>query len=168
MRKASRGLAGYTVMIAVFILLAVVLSGMNNTPAPENIEYNQLLTFVKENKIAKVAIDGTTLYGMYRTGSRVTSAAQFPQLSDFKTVIGSDFIDTVRIMTAAKSGKSLDEISVADFPFTVQYVIPYVTPWYIQILPYLIPTAVLIIFWIYIKGRAEGDRRFPEEPQGIQ
>ena len=161
MRRASRGLAGYAVMIAVFILLAVVLSSMTNTYTPDNIQYPQFLEMIRKEEIERVAIDGTTLYGMYKKNSH-TSSAQFPQVSDFKTVIGPDFIQTARIITAENYNKdhsekkSLDEISVADFSFKLQYVTPYVTPWYIQILPYLIPTVVLIVFWVYIMRQQSG------------
>ncbi len=156
MRKASHGLAVYIVMIAAFILLAVVLSGMNNTAEPEVIEYPALLTMIKNDQVAKVAIDGSTLYGLKRGTSFTRSTASFPSSYDFKTVIGSDFIDTVRVLTANQTGKDPSLVSVDDFPFTLQYVTPYVTPWYIQIIPYLIPTVILIVFWFYLMRQQSG------------
>ena len=57
--------------------------------------------------------------GLYRNGT--VADADFPERGyDFETTIGSDFIDTVRQMTATAQGKSLDEVSVSDLPFTVE------------------------------------------------
>ena len=41
-------------------------------------------------------------------------------------------------MTATAQGKSLDEVSVSDLPFTVEYRAPVVTPWYMEFLPFIL------------------------------
>ncbi len=154
MRKASHGLAGYLVLIAAFIALAAILSGMNTPAAPDKIEYPQLLEMIEQKRIARVALDGTQLYGLYSASG--TNAAAFPSTYDFKCTIGSDFITSVRIMVAKEKGVDPETISVKDFPFTLQYVTPTVTPWYIQIIPYLIPTLLIIAFWMYMLRQQSG------------
>ena len=155
MRKTSRGLLSYMVMIAAFIVLAVVLTNMGSGTAGKRIEYPKLLELVESGEVDRVAISGVTLYG--RLKNSLVSTSDFPDRGyDFETTIGSDFITTVRTMTAKKADVSVDQVSVADLPFTVQYVAPTVTPWYIQILPYLIPTVLLIVFWLYMMRQQAG------------
>ena len=147
-------MAGYLVLIAAFIVLAAVLSSMNSPANPDKIEYPRLLELIEEGKVARVAIDETALYGLYTVSG--TNSAAFPATYDFKCTIGDDFISTVRTMVAQKTGKDADSVSVKDFPFTLQYVTPTVTPWYIQIIPYLIPTLLIIAFWMYMLRQQSG------------
>ena len=145
---------GFIAFLAVFIVLAAILSGMNSPAAPDRIEYPKLLELIDKGGVAKVAIDDTILYGLYSTSG--PNAAAFPSTYDFKCTIGEDFIDTVRTVVANKGKTDPAAVSVKDFPFTVQYVAPTVTPWYIQIIPYLIPTLLIIAFWMYMLRQQSG------------
>ena len=147
-------MAGYLVLIAAFIVLAAVLSSMNTSASPDKIEYPRLLELIEEGKVARVAIDGTTLYGLYSAVG--TNASAFPSTYDFRCTIGEDFFYTVRSVTAKKLNVDPESVSVKDFPFTLQYVTPTVTPWYIQIIPYLIPTLLIIAFWMYMLRQQSG------------
>ena len=154
MKKQSRGLWGYVVLLGVFLLIAVLLNGGLAGAVSRRIEYPALLTSIREDNVKAVAIRGTNLVGQYRNGK--TADADFPEKNyDFETTIGSDFIETVRQMTATETGKSLDEISVSDLPFTVEYRAPLVTPWYVELLPFflmLAMTGVLFYFLIFRQG----------------
>ena len=133
MKKNQRGMMGYVALVAAFILIAVALNGGLGQSVSRRIEYPELLTAIREDNVKAVAIRGTSLVGLYRNGT--VSDADFPERGyDFETTIGSDFIDTVRQMTATAQGKSLDEVSVSDLPFTVEYRAPVVTPWYMEFL----------------------------------
>ena len=55
MRKVSRGLIGYIVMIAAFIFLIVLLSGGVNQ-ADKRIEYPQLLEMIEKGEVDRVSI----------------------------------------------------------------------------------------------------------------
>ena len=155
MRKVSHNsMFGFIAFLAVFIVLAAILSGMNSPAAPDRIEYPKLLELIDNGGVAKVAIDDTILYGLYSTSG--PNAAAFPSTYDFKCTIGEDFIDTVRTVVANKGKTDPAAVSVKDFPFTVQYVAPTVTPWYIQIIPYLIPTLLIIAFWMYMLRQQSG------------
>ena len=128
---------GYVVLIAAFILIAVVLNGGFGQTVDRRIEYPKLLEAIENQQVEAVAIRGSSLVGIYK--NTTTAKADFPERNyDFETTIGSDFIDTVRQITAAQKGKSLDDVSVSDFSFTVQYRAPVVTPWYLDLLPYII------------------------------
>ena len=130
MKKTQRGMMGYVVLIAAFILIAVVLNGGFGQTVDRRIEYPKLLQAIENNQVSAVAIRGTSLVGIYK--DTTTATTDFPERNyDFETTIGSDFIDTVRQITASKTGKPLDEVGVTDFSFTVQYRAPVVTPWLI-------------------------------------
>ncbi len=160
MRNASRGIAGYLIMIAAFIVLAVVLTNMNSGFKPDKITYPELLDLIKNDKIDRVAINGENLYGLYKN-SRYSGTGNFPDIYDFQSVIGDDFVDTALALTAQtkkinKNDKTLETITVDDLSFRLEYAATKITPWYIQLIPYLIPTVLLIVFWVYIMRMQNG------------
>ena len=155
MKKNQRGMMGYVVLVAAFILIAVVLNGGFGTTASRRIEYPELLTAIREDNVKSVAIRGSSLVGLYRSGA--VADVDFPERGyDFETTIGSDFIDTVRQMTAAKTGKALDEVSVSDLPFTVEYRAPVVTPWYVEFLPFIVIIVISMALWYFVMARQGG------------
>ncbi len=146
---------GYVVLIAAFILIAVALNGTLGQSVSLRIEYPELLTAIREDNVKAVAIRGTTLVGLYRNG-RVADA-DFPERAyDFETTIGSDFLLTVRQMVANEQGKPLDEVSVNDLPFTVEYRAAVVTPWYMEFLPFLIIIVITMALWYFLMARQGG------------
>ena len=154
MRKVSRGLIGYLAMIAAFILLIVLLSGGVNT-VDRRIEYPQLLKYIDEGKLDRVSIRGISLVGRLKDSK--VSLSDYPSRAyDFETTIGPDFYDTVLTMAANKAGKSVDSVSVHDLGFEIEYLAPIVTPWYLEMLPYLIPIVLLMVMWWYIMRQQTG------------
>ena len=102
MKKNQRGLMGYVVLIAIFILIAVILNGGVGPAVNRRIEYPLLLKEIQEDKVQAVAIRGTSLVGLRRDTN--VAASDFPERNyDFETTIGADFIDTVRHMTATRN-----------------------------------------------------------------
>ena len=154
-RRSNRAFISYLVMIVTFLVIAVLMSSSLGTTVSKRIEYPQLLEAIQEGKVSKVAIRSNTLVGLYKTGS-TTPASDFPENGyDFETTIGSDFYDTVLKMRAAELGKSVDEVTVKDLTFTVEYRAAVTTPWYYEFLPFLIMTAIIVVIWI-IMMRAQG------------
>ncbi len=155
MKKSQRGMMGYVVLIAAFILIAVVLNGGFGQTVDRRIEYPQLLTAIENDQVEAVAIRGTSLVGIYKNST--TAASDFPERNyDFETTIGSDFIDTVRQITATQTGKAYDEVGVTDFSFTVQYRAPVVTPWYYEFLPFIIIIVISMGLWYFLIARQGG------------
>ena len=154
MRKVSRGLMGYLVMIAAFILLVVLLSGGMNTIS-RRIEYPDLLTMIEKDQVDRVSIRGTSLVGRLKDSQ--VSLSDYPSRNyDFETTIGPDFYDTVITMAANRMGQDVNTVSVNDLGFKIEYLAPIVTPWYVEILPYMIPIILLMVMWWYIMRQQTG------------
>ena len=154
MRKVSRGLIGYVIMIAAFIFLIVVLSGGANT-VDKRIEYPELLQLIENDKVDRVSIRGYNLVGRLKD-SRISRSDYPSKAYDFETTIGPDFYDTVLTMRANRLGKDIQSVSVQDLGFELEYLAPVSTPWYLELLPYLIPVVLLMVMWWYIMRQQTG------------
>ena len=154
--KKQRGMMGYVVLIACFIIIALVLNNAMGPARDPRIEYPELLNAIREDNVKAVAIRNNTLVGLYRNNS-VTAEKDFPENGhDFETTIGEDFIDTARQMTAVKNGKTLEEVSVSDLPFEVIYRAPVQIPWYVDLLPFVIMTLITMGFLYFFMARSSG------------
>ena len=154
MRRVSRGLLGYVVMIAVFIFLIVILSNGIGGES-KRIEYPTLLSLIEDGEVDRVSIRGTSLVRRLKN-SRI-SVADYPSRGyDFETTIGADFYDTVIKMAANQRGVDVDTISVNDLDFDIEYLQPLTTPWYVEIIPYMIPVVLLFVMWWYIMRQQTG------------
>jgi len=155
LKKSQRGMMGYVVLIVAFILIAVVLNGGFGQTVDRRIEYPKLLEAIENQTVEAVAIRGSTLVGLYKDST--TAASDFPERNyDFETTIGSDFYDTVCRITAAQTGKALDDVGVTDFSFTIQYRAPVVTPWYAEILPFILIIIISMALWYFVIARQGG------------
>ena len=154
MRKVSRGLLGYAVMIAVFIFLIVILSnGVGGVS--RRIEYPELLQKIENEEIDRVSIRGNSLVGRYKN-SKISRSDYPSRAYDFETTIGPDFYATVCTLAAQKKGIDPDLVTVQDLSFEIEYLAPVTTPWYVELLPYLIPIVLLGAMWWYIMRQQTG------------
>ncbi len=167
MNKSSRTLLLYVAALALLIMFGVMLSSPTNTGT--KLKYYELLELINKDIAAGgnggegidvVSIRGNTLIGRYESKLSRVSQTDYPNRYDFETTIDADFIDTVKTMVAnAAEGKTVDEISVSDFPFKVEYLAPVSTPWYIQILPEILIMGVFIFFmWWMFRQQMGGGR----------
>ena len=157
MKKPSRGLIGYIVLIAAFILMAVLLSGGKSTGG--EITYPDLLKKVQDGKVEYVAVRGQNLYGLYYDSVR--SYAEFPDSYDFYCVIGSDFLDTLRTMAAADAGVDRVMISEGNLVFSgksldIIYLAPLTTPWILEWLPFILMIGLMLFFWWFLMRQQMG------------
>ncbi len=152
MRK-TRGPIGYLIMIAAFMLLAFLISdsmgGQTN-----RITYPELLSRIENGTVDRVSIRGSQLIGL--NVNSAISRADYPARYDFETTIGPDFVDTVRTMKATKDNIPLDRVSVNDLNFAVDYLPPIVTPWYMELLPYVLTMGLVMAFWFFIMRQQTG------------
>ncbi len=155
MKKSYRGFLLYAVIILAIIIVSQMFGAMGQTRSVK-IDYNTLLQYVEEDRVAAVAILDETLVGLLRE----TSIAQvdFPARAyDFETTIDKDnFFATVRQIYAQKLGKPVDEISEVDFAFDVTYLPQPQTPWFLEFVPFLLMMGLVFVFWILIMRQQSG------------
>ncbi len=143
------------VLIVSVILMGLLLNGGFGPQVNRRIEYPAFLSAVEEGRVQAVAIRGNTLVGLYQNS--LFALSDFPEgRYDFETTIGSDFYDTVLKIAARKTGKSIEETTVADLGFTVQYRANVVTPWYIDYLPLIIGTLLCMGLIFFMFNRQAG------------
>lgn len=152
MRK-TRGPIGYLIIIAAFLLMAYLISDSLSVQA-NRITYPELLTKIENGQIDRVSIRDTKLIGLNKVSN--IARADYPSRYDFESTIGDDFIQTVRTMYSKKHDVPLDQVSVKDLDFAIDYLPPVVTPWYMEILPYLISMGLVMVFWIFIMRQQTG------------
>ena len=151
--RRTRGPFGYLIMIASFLLLAWFISDSLKVPT-NRITYPELLSKIESNTVERVSIRGNHLIGLNRNSP--IARVDYPTRFDFETTIGPDFIDTVRTMYATKNDKQVDQVSVNDLGFAVDYLPPIVTPWYVEMLPYILTMGLVMVFWFLIMRQQTG------------
>lgn len=153
MKNQRRGIFGYLVIIAAFILISSLVQ--NSLLSKDlSITYPELLQRIQDNRVDRVAIRGNTLYGRNRT--TLIAAASFPEKYDFETTIGGDFYDTVLKMAAKKKDIDVEKVSVSDLDFLIEYLPPVSVPWYLEMLPYLLPMLLVMAFWVFVMRQQTG------------
>ena len=136
MKKSTRGLISYAIMLGVLLLIAVMLNNSMPQAVSKRIEYPELLQVIENGQVSAVAVRDNSLVGLKKNSA--VSANAFPEQDyDFETTIGSDFLMTARQMTASKKGVALESISVHDLPFTLEYRAPEARSWWVDYLPFL-------------------------------
>ena len=155
MKKSSKGFTGYVVILTVLLMVALLVNQGMGTANGKRIEYPALLEMIKNDQVERVAIRNNQLVGLVK-GTTIP-ANQFPdQRFDFETTIGDDFIDTVRQLQAQKDGKSIDEISVSDLSFQIEYRAPVETPWWFDFLPFLLTVGLFMVLWYFMMRAQSG------------
>ncbi len=184
-KKPSRGIIGYVILLGTLLVIAILLNGGLGQTVNKRYEYPQILEWIEQGRIGKVAIRNNTMVGMFVKGETKVADSDFPERSyDFETTIPDDFVETARQMKVnrlnaetlkkqnesaqasgttetADAGKTetalvtLSDITENDLDFTVQYRAPVTVPWWYEFIPYLIMLGILIIAW-YVMMRAQG------------
>lgn len=157
MRK-SRGALGYVLMIAAFLMVAYIISDSISIPTTR-VRYPDLLESISQGKVSRVAIRGNSLIGL--TSPTLTADTDFPARYDFESTIGPDFIDTLTRMYATQSNVDVDKASINDLTFQgkklrVEYLPPVVTPWYLEMIPFLLPLGLVMLFWYFMMRQQTG------------
>jgi cell division protease FtsH len=151
--RKTRGPFGYLIIIAAFLLLAYLISDSFQIPA-ERITYHELLAKIENNEVERVSIRGISLIGLNRNSS--IARADYPRRYDFETTIGPDFIDTVLTMHANKKALLFGRVSINDLDFIIDYLPPAVTPWYMEMLPYILTMGLVMAFWFFVMRQQAG------------
>ncbi|MDR0897162.1 MAG: ATP-dependent zinc metalloprotease FtsH [Oscillospiraceae bacterium] len=143
------------ILILVVALLVFQTAMRWTTQQGTTVSYNELIDLVEGDAIASIAIMNNQLVGMLKVSK--IQASDFPRQYDFDcNVDRTNFFNSVRIIRAEKLGKLPDEISDSDLGFTIEYLPPVTTPWYIEFLPYLIVTLLMCGFILFVMRQQAG------------
>jgi cell division protease FtsH len=151
--RKTRGPIGYFIMIAAFLLLAFIISDSMSVQT-NRISYPELLAMVENKSVDRVAIRFPRLIGLNKNS--LVARGDFPERFDFETTIGDDFVDTVRRMYAAKNKVDVNLVSINDLDFKIDYLPPIITPWYLELLPYILTMGLVMVFWFFIMRQQSG------------
>lgn len=153
----KRPFRGFTVYAVILIAVLVLSQAFTLLSAPQNltITYSKLMDMVKNQQIQSIAIMNNQLVGLEK-GSKY-SLENFPSRYDFEcNVDRENFFTSVRIIRAEQLGKPVDEVSDSDLGFTIDYLPPIVTPWYVEFLPYLVVMILVCGFLLFIMRQQTG------------
>ncbi len=157
MKKSPRGFMGYAVLLAAFLLIALILNGSLGLVQTKRIEYDDLLTKIKNQQVEAVAIRTSNLSLVGIEKNSKIARSDFPERSyDFETTIGPDFYDTVLKIEAARLNVSPETLSVNDLSFSIEYRAPVVTPWYMELLPFLVSMGLVLVLWYFFMMKQGG------------
>ncbi|MBR5959887.1 MAG: ATP-dependent zinc metalloprotease FtsH [Clostridia bacterium] len=142
--------------MSTLLLIAILLNGGLNQTVSRRIEYPQLLDMIKQGKVSRVAVRNNSLVGVTTTSN--VAADDFPDRNyDFETTIGEDFLETVRQIEANKKNVPLDQVTVDQLSFKLEYRAPVIVPWWYDFLPYLIMLGIMGVIWfVMIRSQAGG------------
>ena len=154
MKKFLRGPGIYIILIILVLLVANVFtfSGAKQ----QQLTYSEFLDLAKKDNVASVVIQDNKLWGLKKNSS--IDAEDFPSSYDFEAYIPSNEIfDTdMKKIAANLLNRDVAEVSAEDFGFDLEYLAPYVDPWWVQLIPFGIGLVVLCVFWYYMLQQAQG------------
>ena len=156
MKKSYKGFPIYALVILAVLIVAQLFSQSMTSRRGVTIEYSQLLTMIKEERVEQVALQGSTAYVLAR-GSSIPSSAFSTEAYDYDATVSRDtFVTTCRQLAAERAQRPAEEITELDLGFTLSYLPLPVTPWYIELLPYIIMMVVCMAFWMLMMRQQGG------------
>ncbi len=148
MKKSARGSLIYILGFALVLVLINMLTAANTTDS-RVIKYDTFLEHVKEHQIENVVIMDHQLYAR-KVDSQVVED-KFPGEYDYNTYIPDleQFNNDMKAITGASNP--------LDYGFASYDTIPQPEPSIFEVLlPYLIPTAIVVLFFYFIMRQQQG------------
>jgi len=156
LKKSYKGFPIYGLIILVLFFAAQMYLSMAGSRVGERIEYSELLAYIEQGKIAQVALEEDTAFAR-AAASTIPEEAFSAEAYDYCALVSRDtFVENCRRIAARKSGAALDDITELDLGFEIIYLPQPETPWMLEILPYLVMTGVMILFWMMIMRQQGG------------
>ena len=156
MKKSYKGFPLYLLIIMVVFAVAQMFTNSMSSQYGARIEYSEMLEFISQGAIEQVAIQEDTVYARI-TGSKIPADKFSAEAYDYVTLANSEtFVDTCRQLAAMDAGKDASEVSELDLGFKIMYLPAPTTPWIMELLPYIVMTFGLMIFWMFIMRQQGG------------
>ncbi|MBQ7887483.1 MAG: ATP-dependent metallopeptidase FtsH/Yme1/Tma family protein, partial [Clostridia bacterium] len=156
MKKSYKGFPLYLLIIMVVFAVAQMFTASMNEQVGARIEYSEMLSHIQAGAIEQVAVQEDTIYARMASSS-IPEDMFSAEAYDFVALGNADtFVDTCRQLAAAREGKQVSEISELDLGFELIYLPAPTTPWILEMMPYIIMTFGLMIFWLFIMRQQGG------------
>ncbi len=147
MKKSPRGVLIY-ILLFVAVFLLIQLMSESTTKDAREIDYRVFLDLVKEKQIEQVVIKENHLYAL-KAESQV-NPEKFPEQYDYYTYIPSITQFNEEIMAITNAADPLE------YGFKVNYEPVPGPSLLVQLLPYLIPLGLLVLFFTFFMRQQQG------------
>ena len=156
MKKSNRGFPLYLLMIMVVFAVWQMFTSSMNEQVGARIEYSEMLSHIQAGAIEQVAVREDTIFARI-VDSRIPEDMFSAEAYDFVALGNADtFVDTCRQLAAAREGKPIGEVTELDLGFELTYLPAPQTPWILDMMPYIVMTFGLMIFWMFIMRQQNG------------
>ncbi len=147
------------IIYVLIIVLAITMSqifGAGPRDTIQNLNYTQLLKFVEEDKLEFVMTTGDTL--LASTKDSGIPESQFPgRYNVYATLPGVEqFYEDVNKIYAAKIDVPSEQITPANYGFSIRVTQPQGTPWWAQFIPLLVMVALTVGLGYFIMRQQGG------------
>ena len=156
MKKSYRGFPIYALLILAVLMAWQMFSTMLGGKTGARIEYSRMLEYIEQGVISHIALEEDTIYA--RAAASSIPEEQFSsKMYDFVALGDRDtFVDTCRQLVARKRGVPPESVSELELGFELIYLPAPSTPWLLSMMPYLIMTVTLMVFWMMLMRQQGG------------
>ena len=156
MKKSYRGFPIYALLILAVLMAWQMFSTMLGGKTGARIEYSRMLEYIEQGVISHIALEEDTIYA--RSAASSIPKEQFSsKMYDFVALGDRDtFVDTCRQLVARKRGVPPESVSELELGFELIYLPAPSTPWLLSMMPYLIMTVTLMVFWMMLMRQQGG------------
>ena len=156
MKKSYKGFPAYLFIVLGVMMVSHLFTSMMNPNRGSRIEYSEMLTYIEQGVISHVAVEQDTVYARM-SESRIPADMFSTEAYDFvANVNGDTFVDACRQLASRRDGVAASEISDLELGFVLSYLPEPETPWILDILPYIVMTGALMLFWMFMMRQQGG------------
>jgi len=156
LKKSYKGFPAYLFIVFGVMMVSRLFTSMMNPNQGSRIGYSEMLTYIEQGVISHVAVEQDTVYARM-SESRIPAEAFSASAYDFAAdADGDTFVDACRQLAARKADVPMDEVSDLELGFELNYLPEPETPWILDILPYIVMTGALMLFWMFMMRQQGG------------
>ena len=156
MKKSYKGFPLYAILMLVAFMAAQMFTGSFLGSKGKEIEYGQLLEYIEDGVIAQAALEEDTVYVRLNTSS-ISRAMFSKDAYDYTALADREtFVMNCRQLAARKAGVPADEITDLELGFELIYLPDPGTPLILEVLPYIVMTGALMLFWMFMMRQQGG------------
>lgn len=147
----------------LFCLMMFMIVNSGNKMTVKEISFKEFLVLVSEKKVGAVSeeIGSGIYYGIGSTSNY--KAEQLPQKADFTFIVSEDsFADEVARVLADMNGKSKEDITVLDYPFSFLHTKPEQENRFLSMLPEILELVMIALIFLFFMRQQGSNRQMAE------